>query len=148
MKATKALELDSKTIGALPIVNSFIERLQLDQLLSKHIPSRANLKLAHSETLLIMIRNILLEREPLYEVAEWSAKHDKELVGLGDLECNILNDDRIGRSLDALFLADRATLMTEIVVLAVKEFTIALDQFHNDSTTVSIRVPPDERAVC
>jgi len=138
METAKTLELDSKVIGALPIVNHFIERLQLGHMLSKHVPSRANLKLSHRDTLLIMIRNILLEREPLYEIAEWIAKHDRELAGLGDLVPSILNDDRIGRSLDALFLADRATLMTELVVLAVKEFHIALDQFHNDSTSVSV----------
>ena len=138
MKSVKALELDSKAIGALPIVNYFIERLELGSLLGKHVSSRANLKLPHSDTLLIMLKNILLEREPLYEVPEWIAKHDGGLVGLGGLEPNILNDDRIGRSLDALFLADRATIMTELIVSAVKRFHIQLDQFHNDSTTVTV----------
>ena len=46
-------------------------------------------------------------------------------------------DDRVGRCLDALFLADRATLMTEIVVHAVEEFDLQLPELHNDSTTVT-----------
>lgn len=138
MKNAEALQLDSKAIDALPIVNYFIERLALDRLLSRYVVSKASLKLPHSDTLLVMVRNILLDREPLYEVSEWAAKHDGELVGLRGLEPNILNDDRIGRSLDALFLADRATIMTELVVSAVEQFQIELSQFHNDSTTVTV----------
>jgi transposase len=47
------------------------------------------------------------------------------------------NDDRVGRCLDALFRADRASLMTEIVVHAVHEFDLELRELHNDSTTVT-----------
>ncbi|EQD30119.1 transposase (IS4 family protein), partial [mine drainage metagenome] len=39
--------------------------------------------------------------------------------------------------MDALFRADRATLMTEIVVHAVEEFDLDLNQLNNDSTTVT-----------
>jgi transposase len=52
-------------------------------------------------------------------------------------EVAVLNDDRVGRGLDALFLADRATLLTQVVVTAVREFEVDLAQLHNDSTTVT-----------
>jgi transposase len=48
-----------------------------------------------------------------------------------------LNDDRVGRALDCLFEADRASLLTAVVVQAVHTFQVDLEQLHNDSTTVT-----------
>ncbi len=39
--------------------------------------------------------------------------------------------------LDRLFDADRASVITEVVLGAVREFDIDLTQMHNDSTTVT-----------
>ncbi len=49
----------------------------------------------------------------------------------------LLNDDRLGRLLDKLFLVDRRTLMTRIIVHMVEEFGIELARIHNDSTSVT-----------
>jgi len=61
----------------------------------------------------------MLSREPLYALADWAAHFDAALLGLPADRSGLFNDDRVGRCLDALFLADRATLMTRIVVQAV-----------------------------
>ena len=90
------------------------------------------------DAILIFVRNILLEREPLYKLSEWAAGFDPCLAGLGDMDPEILNDDRVGRSLDALFDADRASLLTNLVLKVVDEFSIELSQLHNDSTTVTV----------
>jgi len=49
-----------------------------------------------------------------------------------------LNDDRVGRTRDRLFDADRASLVTETVQKAVEEYGIELEELHNDSTTVTV----------
>jgi transposase len=59
------------------------------------------------------------------------------LIGLAEGDVVWLNDDRVGRALDQLFDADRAALLTELVLSAIREFTIDLAQLHNDSTTVT-----------
>lgn len=135
---TDALDLDSKTVGALPIINHFLQRLGVEALLRQYVPSRPNKKLSHAETLLILIRSILIEREPVYEISEWAALSEPTLVGLGACPADVLGDDRFGRSLDALFLADRATFVTDLVLRMIKEFKIDLAQLHNDSTTVTV----------
>jgi len=137
-KNTENLNLDSKKIGALPIINRFIERLSLQKLLSKYIPSRKNQKLSNADSILIFVSNILIERQPLYGLSEWAEQYDPHLVGLSLMHSSILNDDRVGRSLDNLFSADRASLLTEIVLKTITEFDIALEQLHNDSTTVTV----------
>lgn len=137
-KTRDSLRLDSKAISALPIINKFIERIELKKLLSSYISSKQNQKLSYADAILIFIRNILLEREPLYKLSEWAANFDPYLVGLKDTDPQVLNDDRVGRSLDALFDADRASLLTNLVLKVIDEFSIELSQLHNDSTTVTV----------
>ena len=48
-----------------------------------------------------------------------------------------LNDDRVGRCLDRLFDADIPSLALAVVVHAVREFAVDLDELHNDSTTIT-----------
>lgn len=139
MEKTKdSLRLDSKAIGALPIINKFIKRIELKKLLSSYLVSNKNQKFSHADAILIFVRNILLEREPLYKLSEWAARFDPYLIGLKEQDPSILNDDRVGRSLDALFDADRASLLTKTVLKTVEEFSIELSQLHNDSTTVTV----------
>ncbi len=132
------LKLDSKTIGELPIINRFLDRLQILDILDKYIPSRSNMALKHSEAILLLTRNILVERQPLYNLSQWSKNYEPELIGLQGLKASVLNDDRVGRSLNALFEADRASLMTDIVLKMIDEFKIETAQLHNDSTSVTV----------
>jgi transposase len=132
------LLLDSQTVGPLPIINLFIDRLGLSDLLKAHLPSRASQKLPPSQAILLFVRNILIERQPLYQLSEWAGSYDPLLIGLGAAAATVLNDDRVGRSLDLLFDADRATLLTTIVLKVIQEFSIDLSQLHNDSTTVTV----------
>ncbi|MGH3265152.1 MAG: hypothetical protein ACRDNS_24525 [Trebonia sp.] len=49
---------------------------------------------------------------------------DPALLGLSGEEVAELSDDRVGRALDRLFCADRATLLTELVVGVIAEFGV------------------------
>ena len=138
MKDADSLELESRTIGALPIVNEFLRRLGIESLLDEYVPSRSNQKLSYAGTILALIRNVVISRNPLYKIAEWADAFDRSQIGLDNLSAATLNDDRIGRSLDALFDADRASLLTRVVLSTVAQFKIDLSQLHNDSTTVTV----------
>ena len=83
------------------------------------------------------MRNLLLARVPLYSQPEWAARAVPQLLGLRPAEVAQLTDDQVGRALDRLFDADRATLLTQVVVRAVNAFAVDLAQLHNDSTTVT-----------
>jgi hypothetical protein len=52
-------------------------------------------------------------------------------------QARLLNDDRAGRALDHLHRADRASLLTALVLRAVREFDIDLSEQHQDTTTVT-----------
>ncbi|MHB8875243.1 MAG: IS1634 family transposase [Myxococcaceae bacterium] len=132
------LGLISKALGPLPVINRFLARLRLDHFLGKFVPHEdQRLKLAPAVGLGVLLRNVLVAREPLYGLADWASRFDEPLLGLPAGGADILNDDRIGRCLDSLFQADRAAMLTEIVVHAVRAFDIDLSELHNDSTTVT-----------
>ena len=86
--------------------------------------------------LLLLLRNLLLSREPIYGVGEWAERYAPDLLGLSSGQLNHLNDDRLGRCLDRLFDTDSALLL-QVVRHVVREFGVSLDELHNDSTTVS-----------
>lgn len=136
--SSQDLKLVSKAIGPLPIINRFVERMRLDHFFDQFVPQQdRRLKLAPAIGLGVLLRNILVSRQPVYGLSEWAHRFDQPLLGLPPDDPDILNDDRIGRCLDYLFAADRAALMTAIVVHTVRTFDVDLRELHNDSTTVT-----------
>jgi len=135
-QALSALKLDSRWVGALPLVNHVLSRLHFDELLHKALPRTG--RISPARALGVLLRNIVVnDRQPIYTHVEWATGTEPYLIGLAEGEAAHLNDDRVGRALDRLFDADRAALMTELVLGAIREFHIDLDQLHNDSTTVT-----------
>jgi transposase len=130
--------LHSSTVGALPILDDFLRRMRLDEFLRAALPPEdGRTKLSPVKALLVLLRNLLVSREPIYGVGEWAARHAPNLLGLRAEEIGRLNDDCVGRALDRLFLADVPSLVLAVATHVVKEFGVCLDELHNDSTTVS-----------
>jgi transposase len=130
-------ELDSQQLGPLPIINAFADRLGLAGLLETFLPhDDARVKLAPATAIAVVIRNLVVHRRPVYALGEWAGPFDPALLGLASGEAEQLNDDRVGRTLARLFDADRASLLTRVVLDAVETFGIDLSQLHNDSTSI------------
>lgn len=131
-------QLRSYNVGALPLVNRFLERMRLEELLTEHLPpDDPRTELSTASALLVLVRNVLLSREPIYGVGEWAAGFAPDLFGLWDDEIALLGDDRIGRSLNQLFLGIQPALFMALVRHVMATFQLSLDELHNDSTTVS-----------
>jgi transposase len=131
--------LRSSTVGALPILNHFLRRMRLEDFLRSALPAEdRRIKLSPVKALLVLLRNLLISREPIYGVGEWAARHVPNLLGLAaEKEIGLLNDDCVGRALDRLFMADVPSLVLAVATHVVKEFGVSLDELHNDSTTVT-----------
>jgi transposase len=128
-----------RRIGALPIVNRILSRLGLEELLDDYVPMDPRATLAPSASLLVVVRNLVIERAPAYKITEWVVDRPEALLGLAPGENDTLNDDRIGRALDALFAADRASMLTKLMCAVIKTFQVSLDELHNDATTLSMQ---------
>jgi hypothetical protein len=125
-------------VGALPLVNRLLERMRLEEILSEQLPpDDPRTELPTARALLVLVRNVLLSRQPVYGVAEWAARLAPDLLDLWPPEVGLLHDDRLGRCLDRLFRSVGPQLLLAVVRHVVREFSVGLDELHNDSTTVS-----------
>ncbi len=130
--------LRSATVGALPMVNELLRRIRLEEFLRDALPKEdGRTKLSPAKALLVLLRNLLVSREPIYGLGEWAVRYAPDLLDLTEKEIGLLNDDRVGRALDKLFATDVGALLLRVAAHVVKEFGLRLDELHNDSTTVS-----------
>jgi transposase len=136
----KKFQLDSWTVGALPIVNRFLERLAIGSLLDGYLEDPdPRCTVAPQKVLLLLIRNLIIDRHPLYSLGEWAQSVLPDLIEFDESELQQLNDDRIGRALDRLFDADRLAMLTELVLHMLRDFELDVQELHNDSTTLSLQ---------
>src|SRR5258706_15492480 len=129
--------LQSERLGPLPLINHFIERIGLEDVLERHIPSDARCAVPHARALGVLLRSIIVEREPIYRQQETVHGFADGMFGISAREMALLSDDRLGRALDRLFDADRTALLTELVLAAGQRFGVRFEEFHNDSTSIS-----------
>jgi transposase len=133
------LQLEVRRLGPLPILNHFIGKLGLDGLLDAAVPTTdRRCALAHAKALGVILRTLVVEREPIYRHQESVSAFAPTLFGVDGSEVARLTDDSLGRALDRLFDADRGAFVTKLVVAVGKRFDVRFDQLHNDSTTIRL----------
>ena len=123
-------------VGELPLIRNIIERLGLKDIFAKYIKPHKNEKIPAVDSLMMLLFNITCGRRPLYELEEWVEHINPKIFGYNSFKKGVINDDRFGKGLYKLYLADRATMMTEIVISMVKLTNLDLSQIHNDSTSI------------
>ena len=138
-----------KQVDVLPLVKHYMDELDLFNLFTKYVPATAGSLADHAESLCILTANIICNNRPLYKIQEWLSKYS-DGFGRERIDANLFNDDRLARSLSALFHADRHSLMTEVSSNAIRVHELLTDEIHNDSTTVTFigkYDTPDPQAV-
>jgi transposase len=129
--------LSSQRLGPLPLINHFIDKMGLVDILSRHVPTRdQRTRLRYSMGIGVLLRSILVEREPIYRQQETVDSYAPQAFGLTPETASCVGDDAIGRALDRLFDADRGTILTEVVVATAEAFDLSLTELHNDSTSI------------
>ena len=85
-------------LGALPVLYGLLEVLQVREIINRHCPTAAEVD--HGTVAMVLILNRLVAPRPLYRVADWLAR--TVLVYQLDVSAKKFNDDRLGRTLDAI----------------------------------------------
>ena len=132
------VELRSYRVGALPLINHLLEKMRLEEFLSQRLPPddpRAELPTAQG--LMVMVRNVLVSRQPIYGVGEWAARFAPDLFNLWEKELALLGDDRLGRNLVRAHQGVTPQFIIDFTHGVSGTFGLRDDEFHNDSTTVS-----------
>lgn len=121
-------------VGALPLVAPVLDRLDVAGIVDRACPMRGRAQLTHGEVIAALIANRLTAPRPLYDVMGWANTY-----ATGDwlgTPGGLLNDDRLGRALDAL--AGRMDEVASAVALAaIGEFGADAARLHWDFTSVA-----------
>ncbi len=139
LPALDAVLLKTERLGPLPLLNHFLERIGLPEILARSVPTTdRRCALPYASGLLVLLRSILVEREPIYRQHETVSEFAPAAFGLTQEQAQRLHDDQIGRALDRLFDADRGSLLTEIILAVHQRFELRFDELHNDSTSIQL----------
>jgi hypothetical protein len=92
--STKArFTLHSERLGPLPLVGHFLQRIGLEQLLDQHVPTRDRRSaVAHAQALGVLLRSIIVEREPIYRQQQTAVSFAPELFGLSPAQMGQLGE--------------------------------------------------------
>lgn len=124
-------ELVIRTAGALPVVAKLAERLGLVEAVDRFCPIRSVADYTHGQVVLALVANRLTHPRPLSSFEDWGEDFAVSET-LGIAACK-LNDDRLGRTLDAL--AERLPEVLNLVARrAIERFGISIAELHWDLT--------------
>jgi len=116
-------------LGALPVLYALLDVLQVRQTINRHCPTAAEVE--HGTVAMVLILNRLMAPRPLYQVADWIAQ--TVLVYVLGIPASKFNDDRLGRTLDAICEHAR-DIWQDIVHHALVRFDIDLSIIFYDLT--------------
>ena len=117
-RAGRPFELRSSQLGALPIVDRFLARIDVAGMLERHLPAgdaRATLPAATGDRR-AGAQPVRGARAALRAGRAGPPRSTRALLGLRPARRELLNDDRVGRALDQLFDAIARSLLTELVL--------------------------------
>jgi Domain of unknown function (DUF4277) len=124
-----------KLLGALPVVAEFCGRLDLQGIVDRACPIREVARVTHGQVIEALVANRLTSPRPLLRVQDWARQWAvTEVFGIAP---DALNDDRIGRALDAVAPA-LEQLVGSVGVRAIAVFGVDVARLHWDMTSVSL----------
>jgi transposase len=116
-------------LGALPVLYALLETLQVRDIINRHCSTRAQVD--HGTVALVLILNRLTLPLPLYQIADWLAR--TVLVYVLGIPAAKFNDDRLGRTLDAM-QPHRQEIWQDVVQRALVQAEVDLNLIFYDLT--------------
>ena len=124
-----------KALGALPVVADFCGRLDLAGIVDRACPVREVATLTHGQVIEVLVANRLTSPTPLRRVEDWARTWAvPEVFGIAP---DALNDDRIGRALDAI-APNLDQIVGSVGARAIAAFGVEVARLHWDMTSISL----------
>jgi transposase len=116
-------------MGALPVLYRLMEILHVREIINRHCPTAAEVD--HGTVAMVMMLNRLVAPRPLSWIADWVAR--TVLVHTLGIPATKFNDDRLGRTLDAISQHSRE-IWQDIVHRALVQADVDLSVIFYDLT--------------
>jgi hypothetical protein len=124
-----------REVGPLLLVREVLQRLDLISIVDHQCPQRGRAELTTGEVIAALIANRLCAPAPLYDIAAWGAS--AALREVFDIPGMLLNDDRLGRALEA-FAPVAESVRGAVALAAVEAFGSEAARLHLDLTTLRV----------
>jgi len=132
VKVEQTEEFAVRNVGPLVLANPLLEQMRIKQIVNQHCPPDVRLEVPVGDVIHVLVANRLCSPQPLMHVAAWAHASGAELL-LGT-QATSLNDDRLGRALDAVF-AKRWNILAEVALQVSLRFQVDLWKVHYDTTS-------------
>lgn len=127
------VESDACNFGALAVIYPLLERMKVAEIIDQHLPKDPRADFPYGKVLTLLIAARLYQPTALSNVAEWAA--DSAADVLWGIPVEKMNDDRLGRALDALF-TQRHSILAHLALHICREFGVLLKEVHFDPTHI------------
>jgi hypothetical protein len=124
-----------REVGPLLLVRHYLERLGLTEIIERALPGRGRAQLTTSEVVAAMMANRLCAPSPLYDIAGWGSS--AALAEVFGIPAMLLNDDRLGRALEA-FAPQAEAIRGAVALAAIERFGVAAGRLHLDLTALQV----------
>jgi transposase len=130
-----------KLLGCLPVVAELCRRLDLAGIIDRACPVREVARVSHGQVIEALVANRLSSPRPLFRVEDWAREWGvEEVLGIAP---DALNDDRIGRALDAI-APQLDQIVGSVGARAIAAFGVDVARLHWDMTSMSLYGVYDE----
>jgi uncharacterized protein DUF4277 len=122
-----------REVGPLLLVDHYLRRLGLVGLVDQVVPMRGRSLLTHGEVVAALVANRLACPAPLYDIAGWASS--AAMAELFAVPAGLLNDDRLGRCLDAI-APHTEDLRGRLLLRVLERCNVDASRLHLDLTAV------------
>jgi len=118
-------------LGALPVLYALLEILEVRKSINRHCQTKAEVD--HGTVALVLVLNRLMLPLPLSQISDWVGQ--TVLTAELGIPASKFNDDRLGRTLDALY-EKLGPIWLDIVNVAIRKGNVDLSLIFYDVTAV------------
>ena len=127
---------DFFTHGHLPVAAAYCRKLGVIELVNQLVPSQMQISPGH--IVQAMVLDTLSGRTPLYQIENFMAEQDIELLLGTAVPAVQFNDTNLARSLDAIFEAGPSKIVTALGGRAIQQFALETNIVSYDTTSTSV----------
>jgi transposase len=117
--------------GSLALIAPLLEQLDVAAIIDRHLPPDPQLVHSHGRVLSLLLAARLCQPTALSNIPTWAHNTGADL--LWDIPADDLNDDRLGRALDAFF-TQRHSILTSVAAQTIALAELSLERLHFDTT--------------
>src|SRR6516165_7290477 len=118
-------------LGPLALIQPLLDQLDIAGIIDRHLPPDPQREYSHGQVLSLLLAARLCQPLALVNVSGWAEESGAEF--LWNIPAEKLNDDRLGRALDAFFRA-RHSILASVAAHVVSTFRLPRERWHYDTT--------------